>query len=61
MNAIPLYKKHNVSCSAITQYIFFFLKTSLKISKKCIINSEDMLIIFFSKQNSSNTVPSQST
>lgn len=59
MNAIPLYKKHNVSCSAITQCIFFS-KNQLENIKKCIINSEDMLIIFF-KQNSSNTVPSQST
>lgn len=46
MNAIPLYKKHNVSCSAITQYIFFS-KNKLENIKKCIINSEDMLIIFF--------------
>lgn len=60
MNAIPLHKEHNVSCSVITQYIFFSSKNQLGNIKKSIINSEDMFIIIF-KQNSSNTVPSQST
>lgn len=47
MNAIPLYKKHNVSCSAITQYIFFFLKTSLKISKNVLSIQKICLSFFF--------------
>lgn len=59
MNAIPLYKEQHVSCSAMTQYIFFS-KNQLENIKKCIINSEDMFIIFF-KTNSSNTVLSQYT